>query len=241
MTRQGTAAQPINIQTIINEAVEKNNQYKALDRDASKFHISDAGGCYRARFLKRLGVPPVRVIDTPSLRKMLAGDAGHEKLQKLLWRNKKMFLAENEIETEHLKGHPDGILKDGGKCLVEFKTIEKWQMMHIKKTGAKQNHILQMFTYWMLLREDVKGLDQAILSYVKREDFISHDFYYFWSDDIKTKVEAEWKPLIKYWIDQKLPPCTCSTLFDGSGPKYCRYGVTETECCDEELFMFERG
>jgi hypothetical protein len=230
-----------NIQTLINEVVEKNNQVKSAKRDGAKFHISDAGSCYRKRYLKRLGVAPTRTIDTPALRKMVAGDAGHEMLQKLLRYNGKLLMSEATVETEHLKGHPDGIIKNGSKALLEIKTIEKWGMGWIKKTGAKPNHKLQMFTYWWLLRRDYKDLDNAVLSYVKREDFEAHDFYFNWSDEIETQVNAEWKPLIDAWVSKKLPDCTCATEFDGSGPKYCMF-LTEWDdktkkgkCCDSKL------
>lgn len=223
-------------QALINEVVEKNSAYKSGSRDGAKFHISDAGKCYRERFYKRLGVEPTRTIETPALRKMLAGDAGHEKLQYLLRRYGKLFLAESELETEHIKGHPDGVIKNGVKALLEIKTIEKWGMGYIKKTGAKREHKLQMFTYWSLLRKELKDLDNAVLTYVKREDFESVDFNFIWSPEILDQVHQEWNPLVDYWLQGKLPPCTCKDLYDGAGPKYCRYGTSETECCDEKLY-----
>lgn len=227
-----------NVQQLINEVVEKNNQIKAGTRDGNKFHVSDAGGCYRARIYKRMGVEPTRIIDTPALRKMLAGDAGHTTLQSLLKRQGKLFLAESELETEHLKGHPDGVVKNGVKALLEIKTIEKFQMGYIKKEGAKRPHELQMFTYWVLLRKELKDLDHAILSYVKREDFEAHDFYYKWSDEIQKQVDQEWNPLIKHWTDKTLPECTCEEMYNGKGWRYCRYLENEEAetCCSESLW-----
>ena len=66
----------LNIQTIINEIVEENNQYKSGLRNNGKFSISDAGTCYRARIYKRMGVEPTRTIPIENLRKMVAGAAG---------------------------------------------------------------------------------------------------------------------------------------------------------------------
>lgn len=227
----------INIQTLINEIVEKNNQTKTGVRDGAKFNVSDAGKCYRERFYKRLGYASVRVIDISALRKMVAGDAGHEKLQMLLRRYGKLFLSESELETEHLKGHPDGIIKTDIKLLFEIKTIEKFAMEYIRKDGAKPEHELQTFTYWSLLRKELKDLDNAVLSYVKREDFETRDFYYVWSDQIQEKVDKEWNVLINYWETLTLPPCTCKTQYNGKGPLYCRYGIDENNCCSEKLFV----
>lgn len=229
----------LNIQTLINEIIEKESAYNTGKRDNRKFSVSDAGGCYRARIYKRLGIEPTRVIEIGALRKMTAGNAGHEKLQQLLWKGKRMFLSENTVESEHLMGHPDGVIKAGSsKVLVEFKTIEKFQMGYIKKTGAKQPHVLQMFTYWSLLREDIKDLDHAILSYVKREDFEALDFHFIWNDGIQAQVLLEWEPIIHYWLDKTLPPCTCPSMYDGAGPKYCNYlnNLENMTCCDEKLF-----
>lgn len=229
----------LNIQSIINEIIEKNSAYNTTKRDNRKFSISDSGGCYRARIYKRLGVGPTRTIDIEGLRKMEAGNAGHEKLQQLLWRGKKLFLSESEVGDEHRLGHPDGVIKSGDmKWLVEFKTIEKFQMGYIKKQGAKQPHVLQMFTYWSLLRQDITNLNRAVLSYVKREDFETHDFYFNWSDQIQAQIDAEWEPLIKHWTDKTLPGCTCAELYNGAGPKYCRYleNAENLTCCNDKLF-----
>lgn len=228
-----------NMQALIDELIRKNNQVKSGKRDNAKFSVSDAGGCYRARIYKRLGIEPTREIEIEGLRKMLAGDSSHEKLQYLLKRHNKLFLSENEVETEHIKGHPDAVIKNGEKVLLEIKTTEKFQLKYIQKLGAKREHKLQMFTYWLLLREDIKDLDHAVLSYVKREDFEATDYYFNWSEEIKEKVDAEWKPLIKHWLEKTLPECTCKTLFNGAGTKYCRYGIDDLNCCDESLFREE--
>lgn len=231
----------INVQTIINDAVQKNNVRTGLKRDGAKFHISDAGNCYRQRYLKRLGVERQRDIPVGNLRKMLAGDAGHEKLQQLLREQRKLFSSESVIETEHIKGHYDGILKDGdSKTVLEIKTIEKWAMGYIKSGGPKKNHIIQMFTYWKFLREDYTNLDQAILFYVKREDFEGVPFNFLWSQEIEDKVEKEWAPLLDYWTRGELPPCTCHADYDGNGVKYCNYPTLNEAgdvigCCDASL------
>lgn len=235
LTRRGITDM-FNVQELINQAVEKNNQVKAGDRDGSKFHVSDAGGCYRARYYKRLGVEPTRTIDTPALRKMVAGDAGHEKLQYLLRRNGSLFAAEGTVETEDIKGHFDAIVTNGELSLLEIKTVEKWGMSHIKRSGAKREHKLQMFTYWYLLRKKLPNLDSAVLSYIKREDFEAHDFYFKWSEEIEEQVLNEWDTLGEYWTRKEIPPCTCKEMYDGAGPKYCRYSTSDTECCDELLY-----
>lgn len=224
------------INTLINEIVIKNNQIKSGGRNKDRFHVSDAGGCYRARFYKRLGVEPTREIDAPALKKMIAGDASHEKLQQLLRRHGNLVASEGTVETEHYIGHFDAIVKNGVKTLLEIKTTEKWGMGHIKKTGAKKEHELQVFTYWSLLRNDYKDLNDCTILYMKREDWEGVPFNYMWSDKIQEKVDQEWLPLIGYWTSKKLPPCSCKDLYDGAGPKYCRYATSETECCDSSLY-----
>lgn len=232
----------INVQARIDEAIRKSSGYKTAKRDGSKFHVSDAGTCYRKRVLKRLGIAPTRDIPTPNLRKMVAGDAGHDKLQSLLQANHSLMMAEGEIDTEHIKGHYDGIIRDddGAKALIEFKTIEKWGMSHIIKDGAKPEHELQMFTYWDHLRKDFTNLEQAVLVYVKREDFGARDFHYWWSPDIPQKVANEWGPLLKYWVDKELPPCTCHKDYGGYGVKYCPYQDDDEHCCSPTLTEDQR-
>ncbi len=226
-----------NIQTLINEVITKESAYNTSKRDNRKFSISDSGGCYRARIYKRLGIEPTRVIEIEALRKMQAGSSAHDKLQALLTKGKYLFLSESRLEDEHRIGHPDGVIKSGdNKILVEFKTIEKFQMGYIRKQGAKQPHVLQMFTYWSLLREDLKDLNHAVLSYVKREDFEALDFHFIWNEGVQTQVNAEWEPLIKHWADKTLPDCECPSMYGGSGIKYCRYMVSETTCCEPKLF-----
>lgn len=225
-----------NMQTLIDECVEKNNQVKGGKRDKDNFHVSDAGTCYRKRFYKRLGVEPTKDIPVANLRKMLAGDAGHTQLQYILKRNGNLLASEGEVKAPHIVGHFDAIVKNGEKVLLEIKTIEKFQASWIKKTGAKPEHKLQVFTYWSMLRKDYSDLDTAVLSYVKREDFEAHDYYFNWSETIQEQVNKEWEPLVKYWESQELPPCTCSVDYGGNGVKYCRYQIDELNCCDESLY-----
>ena len=228
------------INTLINEIVIKNNQVKSGDRNKTKFHVSDAGGCYRARFYKRLGVEATRQIEAPALKKMIAGDASHEKLQYLLRRHQCLVASEGTVEAEHYIGHFDAIVKNGVKTLLEIKTNEKWGMSYIKKLGAKKEHELQVFTYWTLLRNDYKDLDDCTILYMKREDWEGKAFNYIWNEEIQAKVDAEWNPLIEHWTKGELPPCSCPSMHDGSGPKYCRYGTTDTECCASELFSLNQ-
>lgn len=226
----------IKIQQLIDEAVQKNNQVRSGARDSDFFHVSDAGTCYRKRYFKRLGVPATTEIAVASLRKMVAGDAGHEMLQKLLYRAGSLFAAEGTIQSKHIKGHFDAIVKSEGKCLIEFKTIEKWAMGYIKKDGPKREHLTQMFTYWSFLRDDYQSLDQATLAYMKREDFEAVEFNYVWDSDIAVKVSEEWSPLIDFWNKQIIPPCTCNEDYGGKGVNYCRYPSEDREtCCSEEL------
>lgn len=227
----------IDIQSLINDAVEKRSQSRTGKRDSSYFHVSDAGTCYRKRYLKRMGVEPITPIPVGALRKMLAGDAGHEMLQSTLKYYGGLFAQEGEILTNHIKGHFDAVMKDGDtKILLEFKTIEKWGMKYIKEEGAKSEHIIQMLTYWVFLRKDYTNLDQATLFYVKREDFEGLPFNYLWDDDVIQKVQAEWRPLIEFWENKQLPPCTCDKDYGGNGVKYCRYIADDGEsCCSESL------
>lgn len=223
-----------NTQTLINETIEKQSQYKSGQRDGAKFHISDAGNCYRMRIYKRLGIEPTRKIEIEGLRKMMAGEAGHEKLQSLL--RKKLFLSECEVGDENIVGHPDGVIKNGELILLEIKTTEKFQIGYIKKQGAKKEHELQMKTYWKYLRAVLPDLNHAVISYVKREDFQALDYYYLWDNKTALEVNAEWQPLLQYWNNKSLPPCTCKEMWNGAGPKYCRYGIDETNCCSESLW-----
>ncbi len=240
----------VDVQAIIDAAVIKRSQSRGAMRDSGKFHVSDAGTCYRKRYLKRLGVEPIVPIPTASLRKMLAGDAGHDMLQGLLRYSGDLFASEQEVGNQDIKGHHDGIVKPTygpEKVLLEFKTIEKWAMTHITGScscqgdkahpyGPKPEHKLQMFTYWAFLRNEYIGLNQTSLIYVKREDFGAKQFDFVWSNDIRDQVAAEWAPLLHHWDTKTLPPCTCHKDYGGNGISYCRYKNEDgTECCDANL------
>jgi hypothetical protein len=228
----------LNFQDILYEIVEKRGQFRSNARDSEKFHISDSGGCYRARYMKRLGIQPTFPIPPGALCKMMAGDAAHDQLQRILKSYDKLLAAETTVGTDDVIGHFDGIVRhDEAKFLLDFKTIEKWGMTHIRKDGPKREHMLQLFTYWYFLRKDYKDLDQASLVYVMREDYQIKQFDWLWSDDVAAEMSREWSPLLAYWDRKELPPCTCTELYNGTGPKYCRFKTDEigSSCCDELL------
>jgi hypothetical protein len=225
------------IQNLINDTVVKSSTYKSAKRDGARFHFSDAGNCYRMRYFKRHGVEPTRNIEAKALLKMMAGEASHKQLQYLLARYSKIIMAEMELGNDDITGHPDGVLMHENIFVpVEFKTNEKWGMTHIRKHGAKKEHELQLFTNWSFLRKIVPTADNAALVYMKREDWETKTFNYIWNEEIQAKVDAEWQPLIGYWTRGEIPPCSCAEMYDGAGPKYCRYGETNTSCCAEALF-----
>lgn len=232
----------ISIQKLIDESIQEWSNTKSASRDNSKFSVSDAGLCYRARYYKRLGIPATRVTPVGALRKMLAGEAGHEKLQEVLQASGALVSSEEPLELwGEVLGHHDGVVvSEDERSLVEFKTIEKWGMTHIKKDGPKNPHILQMFTYWCALRK-LKlhpTLDQATLAYIQREDFSQIQFDYLWpegDDEVTRRVEAEWYPLLLLWKNQVLPSCTCPEDYGGHGISYCRYQTSPETCCDSDL------
>lgn len=242
----------ISVQKIVDAAIERRNQVRAGDRNNAYFHVSDAGTCYRKRYFKRLGVEPQVEIATASLRKMLAGDAGHTQLQELLKWDNSLFAMEGALGSDQILGHFDGIIKAEGletkKVLLEIKTVEKWSMSHITGAcscqgtvkehalGPKPEHVLQAKTYWFFGRMQYTGLNQMTLFYVKREDFQGVQFDYQWHDDFVVDVQAEWRPLLEYWLKRELPPCTCRLDYGGNGVKYCRYQSADGEtCCDPKL------
>lgn len=230
----------LNVQTLLDEALIKRSENWPKSKEP-KFHISDAGKCYRQRYFKRLGVERLVPMPLGGMRKGAAGDAAHEKITSLLDRG--VMAAERYLETEHIRGRFDTLIKDkeGNKALIQIKSTEKWQLGHIKTKGPSAHDELQLFTEWTLAREDYKDLDQAILFYVKREDFQGVAYDYQWSEEIKKKVEQDFKPLIAYWLKQELPPCTCHQDYDGKGPDYCMYKEVDEVtgetigCCNEKL------
>lgn len=243
----------IDVQDVVNRAVERRNQVRGGQRDNDFFHVSDAGTCLRKRYLKRLGVEPQIPIPVASLRKMLAGDAGHVALQELLKWDNSLFAAEGALGTDQILGHFDGIIKPDlaskQKVLLEIKTVEKWGLSHITGScsckgtpkehaiGPKPEHLLQVKTYWVFARREYTGLDQMTLAYFKREDFGGVQFDYEWTNDIATEVMNEWLPLLKAWESHTLPECTCATDYGGAGVNYCRFQDGQGGCCNENLLM----
>jgi hypothetical protein len=240
----------IDIQKIVDAAIERRNQVRAGGRDKDYFHVSDAGTCYRKRYLKRLGVEPQVPIPTASLRKMYAGDAGHVALQELLKWDNSLFASEGNLgDGQHILGHFDGIIMPGlrQKVMLEIKTVEKWSLSHIvgscscKGTpkehaiGPKPEHILQAKTYWVFGRDQYTSLDQMTVAYFKREDFGGVQFDYQWQDEVREEVSREWLPLLKAWAAKVLPACTCNLDYGGAGVNYCRYQDGQGGCCSEDL------
>lgn len=230
------------VQALIDGSVQEWSDTKSAQRDNSMFSVSDAGLCYRSRFLKRQGVAPTRVTPVGALRKMLAGEAGHEKLQEVLSASGALLSSEVPVQAGRgILGHYDAVVAapDGAQVLLEFKTIEKFQMAHIKKDGPKNPHILQMFTYWHLLKRSNANpeLGQASLIYLMREDFQAISFDYLWDPEVSKRIKNEWAPLLAFWDHQDLPPCTCGSDYGGKGVSYCRYQTSPDTCCDEALFV----
>jgi hypothetical protein len=229
----------ISIQKLIDESIQEWSDTKSAARDNTKFSVSDAGLCYRARYYKRLGIEPTRVTPVGALRKMMAGEAAHEKLQAVLFATGHLESSEGPLALwGEVLGHYDAIVGSGDELVLnEYKTIEKWGMTHIKRDGPKNPHILQMFTYWYALRTlgFYPDLGQATLAYIMREDFSQIQFDYLWGDEVVKRVEAEWHPLLLLWKQQVLPDCTCPLDYGGNGISYCRYQSSPEECCSENL------
>lgn len=214
------------IRDIVDQHCETRQREEGLERDNSKYRVSDAGKCRLMRYWKRQGkeydpgdVPPLM------RRTMQAGILLHEWIETVLKQavghQLAGFEAEGEVEDEHRLGHFDLLLhlKDGSTLLADVKTVKDKQFYWKKQKGADRQHIHQVCSYADMLPEQP---DRAVIAYLNRDnmEMIEEPV------DLTSFLPAvwrDWESLIHCWDRQEEPEPNPENW-------ECKYCIYKTAC-----------
>lgn len=191
-----------------------------------KFYVSDMGKCHRVRFLKRKGITsefPLHVY-----HKMKQGNDLHAIGYEAL--NAQGFLlgSEEEVENEHFKGRLDGrvsvnpknpeeLMKGGEMAIFDWKLTNPWNIKKYDMGGSdNEENILQVLTYVKMKKVTMPDLlDLALLGYINHDPGARTSLVFGLSRVYRLiplyekKIEQDMEAMINYWVDNKIPPCTC--------------------------------
>lgn len=116
---------------------------------------SGIGGCMRASYYTRIGVPKTNANDDPrAIRILNNGTFVHERLQSYLRKSGILLLDEAPVfNVEHqIMGHTDGLLLDGDRlAILEIKSINSGGFKLLN--DAKEEHKLQASLYMYCIDE----------------------------------------------------------------------------------------
>jgi CRISPR/Cas system-associated exonuclease Cas4 (RecB family) len=190
----------------------------SFDREESttekKFYVSDMGKCMRVRWLKRKGIATEFEPHVYWILQM--GTLCHDYGYKALESQGILLEAEESVETEHFKGRFDGIVKNGDeRCIFDFKTVGGYKMKKIIDGEDDEENIAQLLTYTMLFQGAGKDVgNTAFVVYINKEvsNKIPVPFFqkeYHLTKWRKEKLEEEMNTITKFWMEDKIPPCSC--------------------------------
>lgn len=117
--------------------------------------------------------------------------------------------------------------------LYDYKTVHSKSFHWSKKNGGAVSHYhrLQVGTYMYMLRksdpivENVGSdndpipvaklmlgteLTEARILKISKDDLCMEELQVLWTPELEDEVLAYWTTLNKYWVERKLPPCTCA-------------------------------
>jgi hypothetical protein len=183
-----------------------------------KFYVSDMGKCARTRFLKRKGI--ITRSKPSSWMFFFLGTALHDEGFKGLNSQGVLLSTEQAVEDEHFKGRYDGKVKYIKKpTIFDFKSTSAKNFYRLLKGGAdSEENLMQVFKYVKmdkLLHPDVS--DMAILTYINKDpkpemtEEIFLDKPYVLEKKIEQRIKEDTEMMIEYWLNDKIPPCTCAS------------------------------
>lgn len=109
--------------------------------------------------------------------------------------------------------------------LYDYKTVNSRSFTYAKANGNKMSHFhrLQLGTYLRLLRKanpktdkwymfnyDLRDLTEARILKISKDDLRMEEQQLMWDETLEKDVLDYWTTLNQYWVDKKLPPCTCA-------------------------------
>lgn len=218
----------------INDHLQKESE-KVRDY-GDYWSASSAGYCMRKNIFERLGVPPVAE-DARKQRVFSSGHIFHEWIQGITQNAGLSVAQEIELQDEDLmiRGHFDDLVlvddapvgklgKRTHLILYDYKTAHSRWFEYAKDRPMSHYHKMQLGTYMYMLRKGQKvpteknGLKLPLLSSliearilkISKDDLRLHEQQLLWSDELAKEVIDYWLELNRYWLDKKLPPCTCA-------------------------------
>jgi len=186
-------------------------------RKKRKFYVSDMGKCHRMRFLKRKGInqefsPHVYWI-------LKIGEMYHDLVYNALESKGLLLESEDYVSNQHFVGRFDGIVKGeekGKKDVLSIKSAGSYPFQKVLKGQLSDENVAQMMTEIYLLQKEKKlDIDTGLILYVNKEpsDKLPHISYQTerlrltnWR---KEKIKEEMDIMVDYWINDKIPSCTC--------------------------------
>jgi hypothetical protein len=113
--------------------------------------------------------------------------------------------------------------------LYDYKTVNSRSFTWAKKNGNAMSHFhrMQLGTYLYMIRKGklgnlqtgydklFEGLLEARILKISKDDLRMDEQQLMWSEELEKDVLSFWTTLNKYWVDKKLPKCTCADQENG--------------------------
>jgi hypothetical protein len=175
---------------------------------------SSAGYCMRKNIFERLKIPHVETeADARKQRVFTSGHIFHSWIQELTKKAGVSIAQELELQDEDLmiRGHIDDLVEvDGKLMLIDYKT-QNSRAFSYKRPEMSYFHKMQLGTYLLMLRKgDYPELEEARIIKISKDDLRMSEEQLLWTPELEAEVTGYWKTLNKYWVERKLPPCTCA-------------------------------
>lgn len=192
-----------------------------LNRDHTKFRVSDAGKCRLMRYWKRQGVEPTNLPSSQNRLVMESGNLLHAWFQYALHKMQILESAEQTVEDEHRIGHLDCIVAhEGRRILYDLKTVSSKKLYFFHKNGEQpdRHHVHQVLSYHGMLKPLP---DEVRIAYISRDTLDICECVIPFSK--VGPVIDDWAILITTWTMQE-PPKPSPESWE------CRYCMYQERC-----------
>lgn len=149
-----------------------------------------------------------------------------------------------EADEGHNKAHAQDKL-----ILYDYKTQNSRAFTYQKNSPISYFHKMQVGTYMYMLRNSfdvwltaevnkvlpikmMKDVSEARILKISKDDLRMSEDQLMWTDELAKEVIDYWIELNRYWIDQKMPPCTCADQQGGfmAKPDYNPFYYQDEPC-----------
>jgi len=218
------------IEEIVNQSILEKN--KKRSSKATSFWVSSAYSCNRKRFYGRKNEPKSNLPNIRALRTFHVGNMFHAWIQDEMRKMAKGFeiefyLRDKKTFGSEISGLIDCIARFNGKnILYDFKSINSraFKFLATKKYGASPSHVLQVATYYLILKTTKeKEIDEVRLVYVDKDSLKIKEMPIPMTKKIIKATEDDWAECIAYWKKKELPPAKPKEAWECS---YCNFKDT---------------